>query len=176
MPELEDKRREEFALRYIATHNLTRAAAEAGISSATAWHYMREPAVKARVAELLSEKFQALHMTADEVLGQLARIARADIRDLFGADGRIKPTAELDENVIAAISGIDNVELTDGTGYVKKIKLTARLDALKVLAQYHKLIGSETQVNVYASLAERMEEADSRVNKSVAPAEDDMIG
>ncbi len=174
MPELSNPQYEEFALRFIACHNTSRAATQAGFSAQYGNNLLRDPAVKERIAELLTEKFTALHMTADEVLGQLARIARADVRDLYEESGKLKSARDLDENVVAAIAGMDSIELGE-SGTLKKVKLTPRLEALKVLAQYHKLVGAETQISVYANLADRMEEADTR-QKSVASSPDDLIG
>lgn len=180
MAELEDPAEEEFCVRFVAHHNCKRAAKETGMAEAWGYYTRHKPQVDARIRELLSEKFKALHMETDEVLGQLARIARADIRDLYDESGVLKPPSEWDENVVAAVTSVEVDELFEGTGkdrkqigVTRKLKVTPRLDALNTLAKHHKLIGGETTLNVFGSLADRMEQA---AQQTKPKTDEDLIG
>ena len=49
---------------------------------------------------------RVLQASVDRVTQELARVGFADIRQLFDADGKMKPVHELDADTAAAISGV----------------------------------------------------------------------
>lgn len=88
------------------------------------------------------------------MLRELSRIAFADIRQAFTADGRLKSVHELPENVARCISGIENEELWDDngdgerirTGDVRKLKFWDKNKALEALGKFHKLFAERVDV------------------------------
>lgn len=177
-------RHETFCLAYVANgQNGARAAIEAGYSEGsakqTACRLVADPLVKARIAELLTEKFRAMHMTADEVLARTALQARADVRGLYNDDGTLKAAHELDDVAAAAVAGIEVLEEFSGTGKdrvktgeTKKVRLRDPMPALRLLAEHHKLVRTpdEAANAIFGSLAERFKKArERRRNKESKP-------
>ncbi len=172
-------RQEAFCLAYIANgQNATQAAITAGyaVKSArqVACKVAADPLVKARIKELLDEKFRALHMGADEVLARAALIARADVRGLFKDDGTLKAPHELDDTAAAALGGLDVLEEFSGTGKdrvkvgeTKKVRLRDPMPAIRLLAEHHKLVRTpdEAANAIFGALADRFKAARERKRK-----------
>ena len=136
-------------------------------------HQLRhDPLIKKRIAELMADRFKSLHMDVDEILARTASIARADVRGLFNEDGNLRNPGELDDTEAAAIAGIEIAEEFDKDeegkkrliGYTKKVRLRDPMPALRLLAEYKKLVKQpDDGVNALASaLAERMKAARER--------------
>jgi phage terminase small subunit len=170
-----NEKHELFALEFVARglRGLEAAHKAAGFAGTrqTAHQLRHDPLIKKRIAELMAEKFKALHMDVDEILARTASIARADVRGLFDEDGNMRKPGDLDEAEAAAIAGIEVVEVFDGageskvkTGEVKKVRLRDPMPALRLLAEYKKLVKQpDDGVNALASaLAERMKAARER--------------
>lgn len=177
-------RHETFCLAYVANgQNGTRAAIAAGFSEnsakQTAARLTADPLVKARIAELLTEKFRALHMTADEVLARAALVARSDVRGLYNEDGTLKAPHELDDAAAAAVAGIEVLEEFDGkgkdrvkVGETKKVRLRDPMAAIRLLAEHHKLVRTpdEAANAIFGALADRFKRARERKrNKEPKP-------
>lgn len=170
---------EAFCLAYIANgQNATRAAIEVGYTqnaSRQAGHRLySDPLIRARIKELLDEKFKALHMGADEVLARAALIARADIRGLFNDDGTLKSPHELNDAEAAALAGLDVLEEFSGTGKdrvkvgeTKKVRLRDPMAAIRLLAEHHKLVRTpdEAANAIFGALADRFKAARERKRK-----------
>lgn len=172
-------RHEEFCLYYISNgQNASKAAASAGFSPKTSkeigGQLLRDPLIKARLGELLAEKWKKLHMDADEVLARTAMVARADVRQLFNDDGTLKPISEIDETAAAAIAGIEVLEEFDGkgkdrvkVGETKKVRLRDPMPALRLLAEHKKLVRTpdEAANAIFGALADRFKAARERKRK-----------
>ena len=128
---------------YLVDLNGTQAAIRAGYAPASAdvqaSQTLRIPKVAAAVETALAERQQRCAITADRVLLELARIAYADIRQLFDGDGRLKRPTALEPTIVPAVVSIEVVTRRVDAGeveYVHKIKLAPKVDALKTLAQH----------------------------------------
>lgn len=175
MPILENPKFEVFALAYVRTKNKTKAALEAGYSEKTAkqlgYRISRYPDVAARIAELLKVQFQAMQMENDEILGRIAAQARSNIRTVFDDDGRVRPIQELSEDEAFAIQELTETVTPGGKDaagnklpdiVTRKIKMRDPTQALRMLAQHKKLIGSEGDEalgNIAEAFAARMAKA-----------------
>lgn len=149
---------EKFAHEYIIDLNGQEAAKRAGYSEksahVTASRLLKNAKVQALIAQLTEKKFVKLDISAERILQELARLAFVDIRNLFDADGGLKPVAELDEDTARAIAGIDHEKLFEhfGKGQAKhvgttaKIKLADKTRALQLLGQYQKLFAERIEV------------------------------
>jgi hypothetical protein len=162
-----------FAVEYAVSGNGTQAAKAAGYSpkaaAQQAYVLLRNPKIQALISEEQAERWKRVQMSGDEVLARLARLARSDVRKLFTEDGGHVLPHKLDDDAAFCVGGIET-ELTFGEDgapptAVRKYKLRDPTPALRVLAQYHKLIGAEVEVNITEELAERLAAARKRVRQ-----------
>lgn len=165
MPILKNAKHERFAREYVKDSNATQAAIRAGYSKKTAgsqgFDLLKKPEIGARVAELTQRTLQQADITAERVMLELARLAFADERKLWDANGKLKAPHELDDDTAAAVS---SMELGDN-GQVKRIRTAGKEAALRMLAQKFKLIGTEGDEalgSIAAAFAARMADAKKR--------------
>lgn len=137
-----------FAAEYLIDLNATQAAIRAGYSAKTAYsmgqRLLKHVEVAAAIAEALAERVERTRINADWVLQRLAGEAIADIADLYGDDGAIKPVHEwplaFRQGLVA---GIEVEELFEGrgedrehVGRVRKIKLTDRTRIVELIGKH----------------------------------------
>ncbi len=135
MSVLRFQRQERFCHEYVKDLDAPSAAVRAGYAPspnlrASVWRLLRNGSVQARIAELQeavasqaeAEADAGAHAKADWVVDQLVKIARADPRKFFHADGTPKKVHELGDDEAAALSGFE------ATGEAGKV-----VDRLKVL-------------------------------------------
>ena len=128
-------KQERFCHEYVKDLDGRAAALRAGYTSGrhtcdTVLRLLEDARVRARIAELqeaMAQQARAAaeaisHAEADWVVAQLVRIAHADPRKFFHADGTPKKVHELDDEEAAALSGFEP------TGEAGKV-----VDRLKVL-------------------------------------------
>lgn len=99
--------------------------------------------ISARIKELQEKHLQRHNVSVDRVLREYSRIAFLDIRKAFNEDGNLKPIQEMDDDTVAAISGLDVEELFEGKGAERKyignlhkIKLADKKGALDSIARH----------------------------------------
>jgi phage terminase small subunit len=117
--------------------NGTQAATRAGYAPksarVTASVLLTKPNIQAALEAERDGRRQRLQVSIDRVVQEAARLAYADIRRLFDADGRIKAVHELDEDIAAAVASIEVVRRKGGSGeieHVHRIRLHQKLGAL----------------------------------------------
>lgn len=184
MPRLTNERYEAFARRYAQHFGCKRASREAGFEETYGARLLHDPVVAERVRELSETMLKAADITAARVMLELGRVAFADIRQVFAADGSLIPIHELSDDAAASIAGIEHeskyessteLELDLATGEMVKVKRrietrTAKIKrfnkdaALGTLAKHFKIVGDEGDgVNALASaLADRLKTARKR--------------
>jgi phage terminase small subunit len=136
-------RQKRFVAAYLESLNGTRAAIRAGWSPQSAeraaWENLRYPAVAAAIAEAQAPRFEALKMRAEDVLRELAAIARANILDYvrIGENGEpvFKP-AGLDRGKAAALRA--SALSIDGTRV--RVRIYDKIAALDRLARHYGLL------------------------------------
>lgn len=103
-----------FVEEYPVDLNATKAAERAGYSKKTAYsqgqRLLKHVEVAAAIAEAFEKRSKRLDVTQDRVVRELARIAFADIRDLFTWDEEracYVPSENLTDDQAAAISSIE---------------------------------------------------------------------
>lgn len=177
MPQLIDPVLERFCREYVVDGDGQRSAIAAGYAPKSARSrasiILRRPEVRERLAELNNKLLRDTDITAERVKLELARIAFADIRGIYKADGTLKAMHELDDDAAASIAGVDVEETTvpgkDGiaatTIRTAKVKRFQKDAALRMLAQHFKLVGSEMDGAIGAAIeiGERMERARARL-------------
>ena len=120
-----------FAEEYLVDLNATQAAIRAGYSERSAkaigHENLTKPDLAARISELVEERNERVRFDADSVLSRLVQMDRADIAELFRADGRPLPLHETPEAARRLIASIEY-----GQNGVK-IRLVDRLRVLELI-------------------------------------------
>lgn len=139
-----------FCQEYLIDLNATQAAIRAGYSERTARQAgaenLSKPVIQSEVKRLMEERAARNEIDADTVLGELLRIARADIGQAFNPDGSLKSMADMPEEIRRAISGVDVFEEFEGRGedreqigFTKKVRFWDKVKALEMLGRHLRL-------------------------------------
>lgn len=164
---------ERFCYEYIKDLNATQAAIRAGYAPKAAFvqgsRLLSVVSVHLLVEKLRAEQRLKMKMSADEVLEEIAKLARSNVKRVFSPDGKILSPHEMDDDAAAAVESFEaRMEFADDGAppeEIRKIKMHSKLGALKILAQHHKIIGPEVEVNLGAALADRLAAARKRARK-----------
>jgi phage terminase small subunit len=152
-------RRERFAREYLIDQHPGRAAERAGLvkpgstpaqSSAAGRRLLAEPQVVARVEQLQAEQYVRTKITADFVLREMARLAFANLQDLYDENGALLPVSQLPRDLAAALTSVKVKTLAvEGTEVdseapasvlsTVEVKLADKRAALAELGKYLKL-------------------------------------
>ena len=104
-------RQQAFVAEYLKDLNGRQAALRAGYAAAgaevQASRLLRTRNVAAAIAKGQAERAERNHIDADRVLQEVLRVALADPRRLFHADGTPKPIHELDDDTAAAVAAVE---------------------------------------------------------------------
>jgi phage terminase small subunit len=142
------KKQRLFVDEYLVDFNATQAAIRAGYSPksarTTASQNLRKAAVKEAIAEVSAPRLAALELSAEEVLAELARVARANLLDYMRFDDRGMPEVDLSgltRDKAAAIRDIEVEAFGEGRGEGRRIrfKMHDKLAALDRLARHYGL-------------------------------------
>ena len=141
-------KQEKFCQEYLKDLNATQASIRAGYSEKTAAKIgnenLRKPDIAKKLSELMSQRSERTKIDADWLLTRLADEAEADIADLYGVDGALKPVALWPKIWrIGLVSGVETEQLyqwVDGkrepSGVVTKIKLSDRIKRLELIGKH----------------------------------------
>ncbi len=137
------RRQQRFVDEYLIDLNGTQAAIRAGYSPQTANEIAAEnltkPSVKVAVDQAIAHRANRSHVTQDEVVLELKRIALADPAMAFGPDGAMLELSEMPEDIRRAISSFEVEQRTteDGqTRTVRRVRFWPKTDALDKLARH----------------------------------------
>ncbi|MET1026723.1 MAG: terminase small subunit, partial [Dongiaceae bacterium] len=112
-------RHRRFIEEYLLDPSPARAARRAGYSEnfarVNAYSLMKRPDVAAAIREGQAAAQARAAITVDRIIAELAKLAFADPRDLFTADGRMKPIHELDAANAASIASLEVLVLGGGS-------------------------------------------------------------
>lgn len=104
-------KRTRFVAEYLVDLNARQAAIRAGYSPKTAEvqgpRLLGNAQVSAAIQAGQRKKLAKLEITAERVLMEVARIAFSDIRAWFDDQGRLKPIADLSDDVAAALGSVE---------------------------------------------------------------------
>ncbi len=107
-------KQQRFVQEYLIDLNATQAAIRAGYSAKTAEVQGPRLVGNVRVAQAVAVAQKAigdkLGITAERVLLEVARIAFADPRELFDADGHMRPIHELSEDIARCVASVEVVK------------------------------------------------------------------
>lgn len=150
-------KQQRFVDEYLIDLNATQAAIRAGYSEKTAYsqgqRLLKNVETQTNIQNAMKKREEDIEITQAMVLKQLGRIAFSDVRKLFDADGKLVDLTMLDDDVVAAIAGVDIFEEFSGygenrmlIGYTKKYKLSDKLKALEMIGKHLGMF--EKQANV----------------------------
>lgn len=166
-------RQQLFAREYLVDLNATQAAIRAGYSkrsaSSIAERLLKKPEIRRRVQAGMDRRAKRLEISADDVLKGLARVAFADMRQLFDAEGELLSPHQWPDDVAAAIAGADFVTASKGEGAVEqvaKIKANDRLRALELLGKHLVLFQDRVQHDISHDLTTKLQAARARTRAS----------
>ncbi len=133
-----------FVQEYLIDLNASAAARRAGYSEKTAdvigHENLGKPEIAEAIAKAMKDREARTHITQDRVLQELARLAFADVRKMFNADGSLKPPQEIDNDTAAALAGIDTTFTSGGEGappvVTKKVKVFDKKGALELCMRH----------------------------------------
>lgn len=129
-----------FVREYLIDLNATQASIRAGYSERTAHsqgpRLLDNVGVAAAIKEAMTSRASAVQITAERVLLEVARLAMYDPRKFFNSSGELLGIHDLDDDTAAALAGMDVMELPDGAGSVKKIKLVDKGPNLERLMKH----------------------------------------
>ncbi len=143
-------KQQKFVDAYLIEPHATKAAMAAGYSAKTAdvqgCRLLRNVQIAAAVAAATAKASAKAGVTAEVILGELLRIARADIGEAYDEDGNLMSIKDIPEDVRRAISGLETEELFEGfgrerehIGTTKKVRFWAKGSALEKLGKHLKL-------------------------------------
>ena len=148
-------RESRFVAAYVLTLNASKAAIAAGYSphkaNVTGAQLLARPSVARAIEEAHEAQLHRLHLSSDEVLMELLRLARSNIADAFDANGDLLPIKQMPENLQRAIGSaeivIKNAAAGDGhTDRVMKLRLWDKVKSLETLAKHLGLLTERIDV------------------------------
>jgi len=145
-------KQEKFCLEYLVDLNATKAAKRAGYSPKSAYsqgqRMLKHVEIKKRIADLQEEQERRVEVKADQVIGELSRLAFSNMSDFIsmGESGELemKDLEELPREVMACISEISETETCSGRKI--KFKLHDKGRALELLMKHKGMLTERLQV------------------------------
>lgn len=127
--------------------NATRAAVRAGYSERTASRIgpelLGKTWIQAEIQAQMDERSAKIDITAEKVLQEIARMAFANVQDLYDDRGMLKPINELPREVAATVQSV-KVNLTEGCA-VQEVKLWDKKGSLELLGKHLVLFTDKVQ-------------------------------
>lgn len=169
MPALKNKRWELYCLGIVEGKTSEKAHVDAGyrLSRQNANRLSTNEYVVARIEELQAVVIDKHGITVDRILKEYERLAFADVRELYGEDGRMLLPHEMSDDIAAAVNGIEYTSVTDEDGTVigrtGKIRMTNKTQPLSALSQMFGLLEGDggktinnTQINIHVTPNEKV--------------------
>ncbi len=155
-------KQEAFVREYLIDLNATQAALRAGYSPRTSneqgSRLLANVSVRFALNQAMKERGERTKVTGDRVLMEIERLAMFDPKDLTRLTGP-RDIEDLPEDIRRAIVGWSWDK--NGNFTVKM----AKEKALEMLGRHHKLFTDKIEVDVTASLADRIKEARERTKQ-----------
>lgn len=135
-----------FVAEYLVDLNATQAFIRAGYKArgnaaeVNASRLLRNAQVQQAIQEALQARQQRTQIDADWVLKRLAAMADADLADLYGPDGALKPVAEWPEVWRRGlVAGVETEEIREegvSVGVIRKVKLADRMKSMELIGRH----------------------------------------
>lgn len=99
---------------------------------------LERPSVQEALRKRQEELAKRYELTTESVIAELAKIVRADLREMFNEDGSLKPPSEWPDHLAGAIASVEVFEEFAGRGadrvqigFTKRIKVFDKNSALE---------------------------------------------
>lgn len=129
-----------FVEEYLIDLNATQAAIRAGYSEATARSIGAENLTKPDILEAITEaqakRSERTKIDADYVLQRLVAIDQMDVLDIMDDKMQMRPLSEWPQVWRQFINNVESIELSDGEGWLKKIKWPDKVKNLELLGKH----------------------------------------
>lgn len=133
-----------FVDEYLVDLNATQAAIRAGYTTNRAdsigYDNLRKPEIQSAIKKRQTELSKKTEITQERVLEEYAKIAFLNPKEFYKEDGSLKDIPELDDDVAAALVGMDVTQKyfkdEDATEHTSKIKMADKLRALEALSKH----------------------------------------
>jgi phage terminase small subunit len=133
-----------------------------------AFHVLRNPAVQKLIHTLRQEACDAARVSINRLAQGLARIAFANRADLFDERGCLLPADQWPPDIAATVESVESEEVYETVaeegqpkrkqlrGHVRKVHTARRAEAMKVLAQWRRMIGRDSEIESMGRELERL--------------------
>lgn len=133
-------KQQRFVEEYLIDLNATQAAIRAGYSENTAQQMGSEnllkPVIAKAIQEALQERKERVQIDADYVLKRLVEIDQMDVLDIMDENLNMKPLKEWPKIWRQYINNVESIELSDGEGWLKKIKWPDKVKNLELIGKH----------------------------------------
>lgn len=133
-------KQQRFVEEYLIDLNATQAAIRSGYSEKTAAvigaENLIKPNIANAIAEAQAEREERVQIDADYVLKRLVEIDQMDVLDIMDENLNMKPLKEWPKIWRQYINNIESIELSDGEGWLKKIKWPDKVKNLELLGKH----------------------------------------
>lgn len=140
-------KQEMFVREYLIDLNATQAAIRSGYSAKTAgWigpQLLAKTHIAAAIQSQMDKRAAKIEITAERVLQEIAKMAFANMQDLYDERGILKPISELPREVAAAVQSV-KVNLTEACA-VQEVKLWDKKGSLELLGKHLVLFTDKVQ-------------------------------
>ncbi|WP_353934303.1 terminase small subunit [Acinetobacter haemolyticus] len=97
---------------------------------------LRNDKVQEAIAEAQAEREERTKIDADYVLKRLVEIDQMDVLDIMDENLNMKPLKEWPKIWRQYINNIESIELSDGEGWLKKIKWPDKVKNLELIGKH----------------------------------------
>lgn len=133
-------KQQSFVEEYLIDLNATQAAIRAGYSENTAKEIgsenLTKPNIARAIAEAQAKREERTKIDADYVLKRLVEIDQMDVLDIMDENLNMKPLKEWPKIWRQYINNVESIELSDGEGWLKKIKWPDKVKNLELLGKH----------------------------------------
>ncbi|WP_324272820.1 terminase small subunit [Acinetobacter junii] len=133
-------KQQRFVEEYLIDLNATQAAIRAGYSEKTANEIgaenLAKPSIAKAIQDALKERKERVQIDADYVLKRLVEIDQMDVLDIMDENLNMKPLKEWPKIWRQYINNVESIELSDGEGWLKKIKWPDKVKNLELLGKH----------------------------------------
>ncbi|MCU4500887.1 MULTISPECIES: terminase small subunit [Acinetobacter] len=133
-------KQQRFVEEYLIDLNATQAAIRAGYSEKTANEIgaenLAKPSIAKAIQDALKERSERVQIDADYVLKRLVEIDQMDVLDIMDDQMKIRPVNEWPKVWRQYVVNLENLELSDGEGWLKKIKWPDKTKNLELLGKH----------------------------------------
>lgn len=133
-------KQQRFVEEYLIDLNATQAAIRAGYSEKTAYSVghenLKKPEIQKAIEEAQAKREERTKIDADYVLKRLVEIDQMDVLDIMDENLNMKPLKEWPKIWRQYINNIESIELSDGEGWLKKIKWPDKVKNLELIGKH----------------------------------------